>query len=653
MFRFYHTSSLIIALLILPLVLQAQRSLHDDTLRYTLPGDIVVNALRIPSSVANATVPISVYSHTDIQRSPANSVSDLLRFSAGTSIRAYGGGGSLDLVSLRGLEAEYTVVLLDGVRLNTAQIGTVDLDKISLHAIERIEVARGGYSSLYGSDALGGIVSITSSEKVQKTYVKGGGGSFGWQRYEAGSGLLIGRTALSFSGLYEEAQNDFSFSQPGARVPVIYTRERSNYTSKGISFRGRTAFASSSLSMLASINSTDAGTPGEMSGVHQGFARQQDNTTVLSFPYRLQLSPRVLVQATASVLHSVQKYFDATYRINGKALDSEYRNLQYGLSVSADHQLHDALRMVYGSDLQYAILRSNAITGNPERMSAGFYATAEWTLDPEHKRFRVLPSLRADLIKDNNSRLHDERLSPSIAMHYRLLPEWLAVWTRYSMGYRVPTFNQLYWVQGGNPELKAETSGAIDGGLRFTTPWVRNLSLDLGYFRHDISNKIVWRPSHSIFWSPLNIRDVVSHGIETSISYSGFRKRLHLDANAQWISSQQANEEFPGDLKKGKQLIYVPEYSGSIRITGILYNELAISVGANFAGKRYYTSTNDKHLAPYMLFDAAITQSIQFGDIIATLKAEALNVFNSLYQATAFYPMPGRAFRITMTTQLQ
>jgi outer membrane receptor protein involved in Fe transport len=118
------------------------------------------------------------------------------------------------------------------------------------------------------------------------------------------------------------------------------------------------------------------------------------------------------------------------------------------------------------------------------------------------------------------------------------------------------------------------------------------------------------------------------------------------------VQSRQVNADFPGDAKQGKQLLYVPELSGSIRAYYQPVAGTTVSLGGTAIGMRYYTSINDKFLNPYITVDAAVTQTVRFESIDFSLKAEVLNAFDASYEVTAFYPMPGRAFRISLTTQI-
>ncbi len=630
----------------------AQPKPPGDTLYYTFPEAVVVEAFRMHLPYADAPAPVSVIGEAEIQASPSRAVSDLIKTVPGAAVRSYGGQGSIGIVSLRGLDAEYTLVLLNGVRMNNSQIGTVDLDKYALLDIQQVEVVRGGYSSLYGADALGGVISIRTDAQARKPFLGAGTGSFGWRKYEAGSGVSLGATSVSLTGYYEEAENDYSFTLPNSDLGSG-TRLRANFVQRGFTLRSFSAMEKSALSVAAILGNTDAGTPGAITGIYQGFARQQDRTALLTSNYQYQFSSGFMMQCTSSFSYALQKYYDFTYVVDFQPLDATYINTQYGATLTADHRLSPSLKAVYGTDIQYTALRSEEVSGLPERFSTGVFVTAEWTVDGGENRLRIIPSARFDYHRDMGRDLNEQRVSPSLAVVYTAVKDLLTLRAKSGMGYRIPTFNQLYWAQGGNPGVDVESSVTAEAGLRFTIPAVAGLSLDAGYFHHSIDNKIIWRPGKGIFWTPVNIRDVQSNGIEAECSYSGAGNRFAVHINGQWISSKQRNEEYPGDMKKGKQLLYVPEFSGSATVHARPFDGTTVSVVGILSGKRYYTATNDKFLESYTTWDISAAQSFVLAGIQTSVKGEILNVFGESYQVTALYPMPGRSFRLSLTTQLQ
>ncbi len=140
---------------------------------------IVVTATRSERSLNDVIVPVTVINREQIEQAAASDISELLRFEAGLDIGRNGGPGQASSIFLRGTESNHTLVLVDGVRINPGTIGGAALQNIAPEVIERIEIVKGGRSSLYGTDAIGGVINIIT-RRAGDGYAEAGagGGSF-------------------------------------------------------------------------------------------------------------------------------------------------------------------------------------------------------------------------------------------------------------------------------------------------------------------------------------------------------------------------------------------------------------------------------------------------------------------------------------------
>ena len=154
------------------------------------PSDtIVVTATRTEIPLRDATVPVSVITREDIDMSLASDLAELLRFEAGIDIGRNGGPGQATSLFLRGTESNHTLVLVDGVRMNPGTLGGAAVQHIAPDAIERIEIVKGARSSLFGTDAIGGVINIIT-RRAEQSYIEAGAGlgSFGSQSGFASGG---------------------------------------------------------------------------------------------------------------------------------------------------------------------------------------------------------------------------------------------------------------------------------------------------------------------------------------------------------------------------------------------------------------------------------------------------------------------------------
>ena len=158
----------------------AQQSEPKDT--------IIVTATRTAISVNDAIVPVTVITRDQIEQSLATDLAELLRFEAGIDIGRNGGPGQATSVFLRGTESNHTLVLVDGVRINPGTIGGAAIQNIAPETVDRIEVVKGARSSLFGTDAIGGVINIITRRST-RSYAEG---SVGGGRFDTRSGYASG-----------------------------------------------------------------------------------------------------------------------------------------------------------------------------------------------------------------------------------------------------------------------------------------------------------------------------------------------------------------------------------------------------------------------------------------------------------------------------
>lgn len=162
---------------------------------------VLVTATRTAVPVAESSASVEVITRAELERLPAADIADVLRLRAGVEVARVGGPGQQTSVFLRGTESNHVLVLIDGMRINPGTIGTAAVQNIAPGMIERIEVVKGPRSTLYGSDAIGGVINvITRRGAAMGTRVELGTGSFGTQTAGLSAGTSGPRGDLSLAG---------------------------------------------------------------------------------------------------------------------------------------------------------------------------------------------------------------------------------------------------------------------------------------------------------------------------------------------------------------------------------------------------------------------------------------------------------------------
>lgn len=215
--------------------------------------ETIVTATRTPVPIDSVGAPVIVLTRADIERSLATDVSDLLQH-AGLEIARNGGPGQTTTLFTRGTESNHTVVLIDGVRINPGTIGGAALQNLAPEALERIEIVKGPRSSLYGTDAIGGVVQLFT-RNASRTGVSGGAtvGSDTTQQYFGDAAYATERVKLGLGAGYSESDGipvftedtlDRGWRNTTARINAeVAASDELKFRARGFHTAGRTEYS--------------------------------------------------------------------------------------------------------------------------------------------------------------------------------------------------------------------------------------------------------------------------------------------------------------------------------------------------------------------------------------------------------------------------
>jgi len=215
--------------------------------------------------------------------------------------------------------------------------------------------------------------------------------------------------------------------------------------------------------------------------------------------------------------------------------------------------------------------------------------------------------------------------------------------------------NDMYWVPGGNADLKNEYAFIYEMTYemvqKISDPLI--LKYDLTIFRYNIKDMIQWHQGEFSYWTPDNIANVKSTGGESSISLDYKRNHLNANLRASYSLTRSVSDGsmIENDNTTGKQLMYVPENQVKV-LFRIGLKKIYSSWAADFTGKRYIYADNSKYLPCYFVNN--ITAGIKFkvkGSLI-DMNFNIDNLFDINYQSIAYYPLPGRSFFLKILIQL-
>lgn len=224
-----------------------------------------------------------------------------------------------------------------------------------------------------------------------------------------------------------------------------------------------------------------------------------------------------------------------------------------------------------------------------------------------------------------------------------------------SRNYRFPSLNDLYFLPGGNPDLKNESGWSYDAGVSFSAgkEGVFTISGSATWFDSYIHDWIIWLPTTKGFFSPKNIKDVHAYGVEIDGKLDWIfacEWKLDIGATFSWTPSINNGEPISiADQSVGKQLPYVPEYSSSIN-GRIAWRGWAFTYKWCYYSERYTMSSNDISLTgklpTYFMSNIVLEKNLNFKWADLSIKGAVNNLFNEEYLSVLSRPMPGINFEI-------
>jgi vitamin B12 transporter len=620
-------------LLALPFHASAQSTLHASH-----PGDatdlgqVVVTGTRTAITADQSLAAVEVIDRAQIERSQAHSLQELLRGRAGIALAHQGGRGKVSTLFLRGTESDHTLFLIDGVRVGSATSGLTALQDLPLELIERIEIVRGPRSSLYGSEAIGGVIQVFTRGARQGTHVRAylGAGSHGLR--EAGAGLDAGGTLRNgmrgWFGVDATHQSDEGINAcRGSATPLFAgcgmdhpDPDRDGYRNNAVSLRGGLDFSEAwkadAHAMRAEGHSEYDGDPA------WGLPDNSDTVQQVVGGRVRYAGRRVALQLTAG------RNTDTSDNFVGNAPTDGFATHRDSAGLQADVTLATGQLLTVGAD--WARDAGGVIGGfsafDAYRSNRAGFAQYQGRLETSHfGKHDVQLSAR----HDENSQFGDHDTG-SFAWGMDAA-HGLRFTASYGTAFKAPSFNELYFPFYGNPDLRPETSRSAELGIaQKHAGW----HWQLNAYQTTIDDLIVYDPT--IF---------VANNIE-----SARIRGAELGAGATlagWDVNAQATFMDPRNHSTSAHDRLLPRRS---RRTARIDADRSLGgwrVGASVIaqGRRFDDVQNAIPMGGYATVDLRAERALGAG---WTLQAGLHNAFDRFYETAAFYNQPGREWNLTL-----
>lgn len=575
-------------------------------------------------------------------------VDEILRYSPGLTIQNYGGLGGLKTISLRGGGAAQTVILLDGVKLNLSQNGITDLSSISAFSIDNIEIQRGGASALYGGNAISGAVNIrTRFSDTTETIVRVGMGSFGEYFLSGYYAQPFSFGTISATAEYGTSQGDYPFLSDQFGKQSTLLRTNSDFDNASVSLRYDYTTEKTSIRSTTWFRTSDRGVPGAVlqNAVEQLHARLNERDIFSTIGISYYITPNTKVNSGGYIRSNRLQYKDPDALVRGaNGLDETYKAAELSAFVRlhsiSDNFLHEYNIESGFSDVRGAMLQS--IAGEYiKRITIS--ASGRWlylTRLNDNNSVEMQGILRTDYFSDI-------RFSPSFLTSVLWKnTENYGIRASFSMDFRPPNFNEMYYFNFGTIDLRPEFSRTFNIGL-FCKPF-EWCSAEIDVFTTRTTDKILAIPTGPATWNARNIALTNNKGIELSIKSEFWDKSLFVQYNYTLQDARDAT-----DAGKNTLLPYIPQ---EIVSAFVLYKIGNFSFGStlHYTSHRFSLGGNQKESLLPSFTTLAFFANCDFAILSKNciIKVSTENTSDSDYSIIKNYPMPGIQYRISLSIGL-
>ena len=585
------------------------------------PADpIVVTATRIPTRYNQLISDVSVVDQETIRDySPAEPITDILANQPGITVRNNGGLGTTSTVQIRGASPAQTVLLVDGLRLNSSTTGQPPWSYIPMAQIGRMEIVRGPTSSSYGSDAIGGVIQLFTrkGEGPAKFYADAGYGTY--------------NTSSETVGV-EGSKEGFSYSVYGANT------HSGSFPSRVSSYSGYNSTPASYTNTSFSSNLSYTVSPGQEFGVKALVGNGQNGYTSSATAMSTMLESLNVLSAYTknrilddwTSLIRVGSSQDNQRSISASNSLSVFNTTQKQIQWQHDVKLPVGQGLVAYEYLNQLANTSNSATGYSRNISS---FQGGWNADVGNNL------LQANIRNDANSQFGNATTG-SVGYGYFILPTVRAT-ASWGTGFQAPTFNDLYSPWGGNSNLTPAKSQNTEAALRYDDGVQR---AGVVYYYNNINNYLQWLPTspNSYSWAAYNIGNAIIQGVTTS--YGG--KLLGLDVNGS-VDYQDAIANYnqtvsPSAGMTSGVMAYHPHTFGSLTVEK---NNERWKLGGQMQAQSSQQSnpgnvggTANQTLGGYTLFN--VYGSVNFVKDVS-LFARLNNIFDKQYQTAQNYRTAG------------
>ena len=635
----------------------------------------------------------TTFDSLELKENIALSMADVLTFNSPVFVKSYG-RATLSTVAFRGTSPSHTQVTWNGMRINNPMLGMTDFSTIPSYFIDNASLLHGSSSVNDAGGGLGGLVKLSTTPAdiapgIGLQYIQGIGS---FRTFDEFARFTYGseQWKLSTRVVYSSSPNDYKYVNHDKKVN-IYDDQGNIIDSYHPTERNRSG-AFKDFHALQEVSYTPGG--GNRLGLSAWFIRSNRELPMLTTDYgdERQFENRQrentfrgivtwdhIKSSWKTSLRAGYMYTRMAYDYRREVAEDNWATMTRSRSLintifsqaegeyspsrkwffTANLALHQHFVKSRDKNVLLQDNQGNAIVGyRNSRVELSGAVSAKWQ---PTERLGLSATLREEMFGD--------RFAPLIPA---LFADMLVSRTGNIMlkasatrNHKFPTLNDLYFLPGGNPNLKSEHGWSYDAGASFAFGSKRwcpmSVSGSVSWFDSRIDDWIIWLPTTKGFFSPRNVKRVHAYGIESKLNLACEPIRdwvVDLNATYSWTPSiNQGDKVSAADQSVGKQLPYIPRHSATL--TGRLtWKSWSFLYKWAFYSERYTMSSNEYtitgHLPSYYMSNISLEKSLHFRPVDLQLKLAVNNLFNEDYLSVLSRPMPGTNFEffISITPRL-
>lgn len=623
-------------------------------------------------------VPAQSLKNADLQRLNSQSIADALRFFSGIQLKDYGGVGGIKTVDIRSMGTHHLGIFYDGIELGNAQNGQIDLGQFSLDNIDEISLYNGQKSAIFqpASDfGNAGSVYIRTRKprftggKSYNVKLKAKYGSSDlvrlsalWeQRLSSAVSTSLNAEHLTSSGKYK-----FNYRRVTPSGVVAYdttaVRQNGDIRADRIDFNVNGILQRGYWNTKVYFYNSQRGIPGAIvNNVWRRGERQSDLNFFVQNRFQKDITDRFSTQWLA-------KYaFYRTHYVNKDTTqlpaDNRFWQQEFYLSTSNAYEIlpnwsisasydfrwnklnADTYRFVFPTRFSNMISLATAFEARFIRIQGSVLAS--FIHDKLHPTTRLMPGMKAT---DNIT-----KFTPALFIDFPIIDKAtngastkLSVRTFAKRSFRMPTFNDLYYTDLGNSNLKPESATQYDLGVVFNKQYnghlLKNVQFQADGYYNTIHDKIIAYPKGQQFrWTMLNLGRVHITGIDVmgAIALQPIND-LVVTARLQYTYQDARDVTNASDVFYKDQIPYIPYNSGSA-IVNLAYHNWTLNYSFIYSGKRYNQQENipNNYMQPWYTSDVSLQYDFKAFGTKCRAMLEVNNILNQKYDVILNYPMPG------------